>query len=109
MRQFHFRIIRLLLEYSNQLELSCLDKWGNSPLHLACEDGNVEVARLLVEAKADTSMKNKEEKTPIELAKPEVRLPLVAGSNTSRTCESIICLCFVSGWPSAEGIHVNLS
>ncbi len=33
-----FRIVKLLLEYSNQLDLNAQDQWKNTPLHMACED-----------------------------------------------------------------------
>lgn len=67
------RIVKLLLQYSNQLELNATDQVKNTPLHLACEDdAHPEVVKLLVEAGADQQAKNKAEKTPLEMAKPEV-------------------------------------
>lgn len=85
--------MKLLLEYSNQLDLNITDRWKNTPLHLACEDdGQVEVGssnllflpiysrsvpfqviKLLLDAGADKSAKNKDEKTPLEMAKPELQ------------------------------------
>ena len=44
----------------------------NRPLHLACEEGQVEIVKLLIERGADRNVQNKEEKTPFEVAKPEV-------------------------------------
>ncbi len=68
-----YRIVRLLLEYSNQLEKDQQDRWKNTALHLACEDdAHVEVAKLLVEAGASQTVVNKEEKRPLQMAKPEV-------------------------------------
>ena len=41
-------------------------------MHLACEEGQVEIVKLLIERGADRNAQNKEEKTPFEVAKPEV-------------------------------------
>ena len=71
MNKFISRIIKLLLEYSNMLELNAQDNEKNTALHLACEDGNVEVVKLLLEAGANKEIKNKLDKTPIEMAKPD--------------------------------------
>jgi len=72
-----------LLEYSNQLEINPRDDVGNTPLHLACEDQHVEVAKLLVEAGGDCGAQNKEEKTPLEMAKREVNKQNVKNKNNS--------------------------
>ena len=57
---------------SNELDVNPLDDYKNTPLHISCEDGNVEIVKLLLNAGADRSRQNKEEKTPFELAKPEL-------------------------------------
>ena len=57
------------------MDLNAEDRINNTPLHVACEDGNVEVVRLLLEAGANPAMKNKEEKTPLEMSeKPVARV-----------------------------------
>ena len=61
-----------LLMASNELDVNPLDDYKNTPLHISCEDGNVEIVKLLLNAGADRSRQNKEEKTPFELAKPEL-------------------------------------
>ncbi len=66
------RIVRLLLEFSNQLDLNAVDQVKNTALHIACEDGNAEIARLLLEAGADPEPLNKWEKTPAQMADPAV-------------------------------------
>lgn len=43
---------------------------GNTALHIACEDNEVACALLLVENKADLSILNKAEQTPLDLCKP---------------------------------------
>jgi len=39
---------------------------GDTPLHLACEEGRLEVARLLVEAGASVTATNAVGKTPLD-------------------------------------------
>lgn len=42
--------------------------YGNTALHLACEEDRQEEAKLLVGKGADISLTNKEKKTPLDLA-----------------------------------------
>ena len=56
---------------ANELDVNAADDHKNTALHIACEEGNPEVVKLLLNAGADRSMQNKDEKTPFELAKPE--------------------------------------
>jgi ankyrin repeat protein len=49
-----------------------MDQVKNTALHMACEDGNVEIAKMLVEAGADPDALNKWEKTPAQMADPAV-------------------------------------
>ena len=44
------------------------DMYGNTPLHLACEEDRQDVAKLLITKGADVSVTNKEKKTPLDLA-----------------------------------------
>lgn len=44
------------------------DAFGNTALHLACEEDRQEEAKLLVANGADTSTSNKEKRTPLDLA-----------------------------------------
>lgn len=46
------------------------DMYGNSALHLACEEDRREVAKLLVSKGANGALTNKERKTPLDLANP---------------------------------------
>ena len=41
----------------------------NTPLHLACDKGDIEIVKLLVENKANTKEKNGDDETPYEVAK----------------------------------------
>lgn len=44
--------------------------YGNTPLHLACEEDEQEIAKLLVDNGGDLEIKNKEEKTALDLCSP---------------------------------------
>lgn len=46
------------------------DAEGNTALHLACEENRVDEAKQLVTHGANVLVKNKEEKTPLDLASP---------------------------------------
>ncbi|XP_059477541.1 26S proteasome non-ATPase regulatory subunit 10-like [Neocloeon triangulifer] len=52
------------------IDLSPADIDGNTPLHLACEEDRRDDALELVQRGASLSIKNKEEKTPMDLASP---------------------------------------
>lgn len=70
-------VVSLLIKHGGkELMINSVDAYGNTPLHLACEENNVPVAELLIENGANTEVKNKEEKTPLELARPEIRKSL---------------------------------
>ena len=53
---------------SNRAAVNSSDSEGNTPLHLACEAESREVYLALVAAGSRKDVKNKEGKTPLELA-----------------------------------------
>ena len=53
----------MLLSSANDMDLNPQDKYGNTPLHAACEDGSVKVAKLLISAGANQYIENREKKT----------------------------------------------
>lgn len=75
-------MVQLLLKHRASTNLQDLE--GNTPLHLACDEERVEEAKLLVENGASIYIENKEEKTPLQVAKGGLGLQLrriVEGSN----------------------------
>lgn len=65
-------IVKMLLEYNDKLKVNVRDAYGNTPLHLACEEDRQEEAKLLVQNGASLDIKNKEEKTPLDLCTPSL-------------------------------------
>ncbi|XP_014233800.1 26S proteasome non-ATPase regulatory subunit 10-like [Trichogramma pretiosum] len=61
-------IVRLLLE-EDKIVIDKQDAYGNTPLHLACEEERLDEAALLIKAGASLTVKNKEEKTPLDFCK----------------------------------------
>ena len=57
---------------ANELDVNAADNYKNTALHIACEEGDPEILKMLLEAGADRSRQNRDEKTPFELAKPEM-------------------------------------
>ncbi|KAI4477002.1 hypothetical protein M0804_013182 [Polistes exclamans] len=63
-------IVKLLLEHGKDLKIDQQDAYGNTALHLACEEDRREEALLLVLNGANLTLTNKERKTPLDLAAP---------------------------------------
>ena len=59
-----FRMVKILMG-SNELDVNAVDNYKNTALHIACEEGNPEVVKMLLNAGANMSMQNKDEKTPV--------------------------------------------
>ena len=47
-----------MLQHTSKLKINIVDKEGNTPLMLAAEKGNLNVVKLLLEAKAKTNIRN---------------------------------------------------
>lgn len=62
------KMVQLLLLH--HAEVNFTDTEGNTPLHIACQDDMLEVAKLLVEHGADINRQNKEKQTPLDYVKP---------------------------------------
>ncbi|XP_013143652.1 PREDICTED: 26S proteasome non-ATPase regulatory subunit 10-like [Papilio polytes] len=65
-------IVELLLE-SPSIIVDLCDSTGCTALHLACEEEREAVACMLVKAGASFSIKNKEEKTPLDLCSNKLK------------------------------------
>lgn len=60
-------VVKLLLQYKDALKIDVRDAYGNTALHLACEEDRQDEALLLVQSGADLEVCNKEKHTPIDL------------------------------------------
>ena len=69
---FFSSMVKFLLDSANSMDLNCQDNYGNTPLHAACEDGSIDVAKVLITAGANQYIENREQKKPLEVAKPQV-------------------------------------
>jgi len=58
-----------LLEQCPETNLDAVDEYGYTPLHLACDRGNIDMVRLLLKKGADHCLKDPDNLSPIELAK----------------------------------------
>jgi ankyrin repeat protein len=54
------------------MDLNVQDNYGNTPLHAACEEGSVDVAKILISAGANQYLENKKKQKPLEMAKPQI-------------------------------------
>jgi len=67
-----------LLEQRPETELNAVDEFGYTPLHLACDRGNIDIVRLLLEKGADRNLKDPDNLSPLELAKEAGRSDIEA-------------------------------
>eukprot|EP00833_Pecoramyces_ruminatium_P010064 jgi/Orpsp1_1/1184096/evm.model.c7180000087991.1 len=58
--------VKILLDHESYME--CLDKYGNSILHIACELGYIEIIKYILEKKILNNCKNNNYKTPFQIA-----------------------------------------
>ncbi|XP_063705698.1 26S proteasome non-ATPase regulatory subunit 10-like [Culicoides brevitarsis] len=66
-------IMKLLFDWKGKLDVNVQNKEGSTPLHLACEDEQIQCAMMLLEKGANVEIQNKEKKTPLDLCKPGLR------------------------------------
>ncbi|GJQ78823.1 hypothetical protein Trydic_g2665 [Trypoxylus dichotomus] len=60
-------IVKTLLKYKDKLKIDCRDTYGNTALHLACEEDRQDEAKLLIEHGASVEVLNLDKKTPLDL------------------------------------------
>jgi len=63
----HSRILKLLFKYKPKYT-QCTDENGNTPMHIAAYDGNLEAVNVLLPMKSMINVKNKDGKVPMHLA-----------------------------------------
>ena len=59
---------RIILSLISEELLTYSDQDGNTALHIACRSGNLQLVKLLLEAKHDVGCKNKADDTPLHVA-----------------------------------------
>jgi len=64
-------VLKILLDCD--VHVDAKDSYGNTPLHLACEEGRIQEAGLLIKSGADSTLLNKEKLTPFDLAPSDVQ------------------------------------
>jgi ankyrin repeat protein len=65
-------VIALLID--NGADINAVNKWGQSPLHLAAEFGHIEAAKFLLSHGANPSLRDFRGMTPLEIAKSAGKL-----------------------------------
>lgn len=63
----NLEIVKFILSFKEDLKVDATDFYGNTPLHLACEEDRQDEAVLLVQAGAKLDVNNKERRTPLDL------------------------------------------
>ncbi|KAF5311914.1 hypothetical protein D9619_003422 [Psilocybe cf. subviscida] len=69
--------ISTLLREHPETDLNARDEFGYAPIHLACDRGNAQVVKLLLERGADSSIKDPDDLSPLELSKEAGHVEIV--------------------------------
>uniref|UniRef100_A0A183BHY7 Protein zwilch n=1 Tax=Globodera pallida TaxID=36090 RepID=A0A183BHY7_GLOPA len=81
--QGHQRIVNLLMGNREKLQIDLPNREGDTPLHLACEDQQIDVALFLVRSGANLEKKNRQNQTPTNLvSRMEHKLRLAKASES---------------------------
>ena len=68
-REKFLEIYRQILSMQkNQINLNYKDENGNTALHYACDEGNLKIVEILLDANCETNNKNIEKQTPLHLS-----------------------------------------
>uniref|UniRef100_A0A914GXX0 Uncharacterized protein n=1 Tax=Globodera rostochiensis TaxID=31243 RepID=A0A914GXX0_GLORO len=73
--QGHQRIVNLLMGNREKLQIDLPNREGDTPLHLACEDQQMDVALFLVRSGANLEKKNRQNQTPTDLVHKMQKTP----------------------------------
>ncbi|XP_011310262.1 26S proteasome non-ATPase regulatory subunit 10-like isoform X2 [Fopius arisanus] len=74
----NIEIVKMLLAQGSRLKIDKTDAYGNSALHLACEEDRNAEAKLLVSHGANLELTNREKKIPLDLCTPTLARQLKA-------------------------------
>lgn len=69
--------LKEILEAHPETDLNVLDEFGYAPIHLACDRGNVEIVKLLLQQGADKTIKDPDNFSPLELSKEAGHIEIV--------------------------------
>jgi len=82
----HLDTVKYFVDEKN-VDVNQLNNDGNTALHLAAENGNTEIVKVLLNAKADPLLKNKNGKTPRDLATDENVKQLLEKAENKRVAD----------------------
>ncbi|KAL7037562.1 hypothetical protein ACKWTF_009276 [Chironomus riparius] len=74
----HLEVSQMLIKYG--ANVNALDLWKFSPLHEASAKGKYEIVKLLLKHGADPKLKNRDNATPLDLAKDQEIADLLRGN-----------------------------
>lgn len=73
--------MKILLKYKDKLKIDNRDIYGNTALHLACEEDRTDEAKLLIEHGASLDVRNLDKNTPLDLCSRTL-LKIITSLNT---------------------------
>ncbi|XP_055684752.1 26S proteasome non-ATPase regulatory subunit 10-like [Lutzomyia longipalpis] len=74
-------ILEMLLKCPQKIDLNAQNAEGDTPLHIACQEKQLECVARLVEHGASVHILNKEKKSPLEYCPPRVRQEILEKLN----------------------------
>ncbi|XP_059617653.1 26S proteasome non-ATPase regulatory subunit 10-like [Phlebotomus argentipes] len=78
-------IMEMILKTPQRIDLNAQNREGDTPLHLACQEKQLECVALLVESGASVHILNKEKKSPLDYCTTLVRREILEKLNLAET------------------------